>query len=187
MSGQEYLSSGARTRATRFLIWLVGGWFFGSVLVFLVGINNSLVSHPDSLRNGNGVFQLYQTNKYHRVLALKYVGSELSRSVFRLSSWIQILLAFLTLLIFFYSRRKGGVIMAALFLAFGIAFLFWFYLIPDLIKIGRTVDFLSDQATSLRLREYRNLQGMVVFLEGIQILLLVFISASLCSDSGDTD
>lgn len=182
MSGQEYLSDGERTRVTRFLIWIVGGWFFCSLLIFLVAVNNSLGSHPDTLRNSDTVFQVYQSTKYHRALALKYVGSELTRSVFRLSSWIQLGLALLALILLFYSRRKGGMALVGLFLTFGIAFLFWFYLVPHFIKLGRTVDFLAEQATSPRLQEYRNLQGMVFFLEGIQLTLLLLISVSLCSD-----
>ena len=79
------------TTSSRFLLWLLGGWLFLSVLTGYVASVNLIVLNPDRLERTTDFFGEIPEDK--REISLRYAGAVLTRLYFTHLYTVQFVLA----------------------------------------------------------------------------------------------
>ncbi len=150
--------------------WLLGGWLFLSISMAYVAGSTFSTLKPNRLRRANEIFSQLEAETA-RPQALRYVASELNRKFFLHYGNAQLALGLCAVLLLLKSRRRWAIVAATL--AFLLALVFRFYLIPEAVEVGRAIDFTArDVLTDERLR-FNNLHRASTTIEGIKMFLIL--------------
>ena len=150
--------------------WLLGGWLFLSISMAYTAGSTFSTLKPNSLRRANEVFSKLDAET-ERPFALRYVASELNRRFFLHYGCAQLILGLAALVLMLGQRQRLPLITTVL--AFVLALVFRFYLIPEAVELGRAIDFTAkDILTNDRVR-FNNLHRASTTIEGIKMVLLL--------------
>lgn len=152
---------------------VLGLWISLTVcMAYIAGANFKTVE-PDNLRHAAEVFAEIPEGEERR-MDLRYIASELNRHFFKVYDGAQLVLATLSLLLLFLSR--AGKLETALTLTC-CAFAIWFAfrITPNLIEIGRQIDFMPREPEPPQVKEFYGLHRQAVAIEVIKLLFLTTV------------
>ncbi len=167
-----------RLWATRLLLWLLGAWLVLTVAMGFLASGNFRVLDPDRLRNADTVYQEIPAGEERRQ-DLRYAASELNRYYFRIYSVVHLLIAGAALLLWGLSRRRSRLALAALSVSFVMALLFFWWLTPELTKLGREIDFMARDPEPPEVARFYQIHRINVSLELAKMAMLVGVAAHL--------
>jgi hypothetical protein len=103
-------------------------------------------------------------------LVLRHLASEINRTFFRAYGWAQIVLA--AGLLFLLQRQTPGdtVALVTVGAMLAIVLLLTFYVTPELVSIGRAIDFVPRDPPPPEMGRFRILHGAYTGLDGLKLL-----------------
>jgi len=165
-----------------FASWLLGGWIAGSLFMIMVATQNfrsvdRLLDAP-----GNAMPLVRQMGREQARTFLRYEVSEQNRWYFQ--TWEEIQLSLAVLLILLALTGLGEKIsLTAVGLMVVFLLLERFYLTPEIVRLGRLIDFVPQAAASPERRRFWKLRGAYSAVELTKLLLGFFLSVRLIPSS----
>ena len=166
------------------MAFLLGSLLVGMVLIGVVAAENFFM--VDRLLESTGPAEFHQkiaplSDGDARVV-LRYLSSELNRFYFRVWGGAEVLLGGLLLLLAARSGPKGSkdrrlTIGAGVMLA--LSLLMTFYLTPQLVEVGRGLDFAPRDPPPPELRQFGMLHGAYSVLDLAKLLLGIWLTVRL--------
>ena len=158
------------------MLLILGGWLVGTVLVGAMAAENFwiidrlLLSPSPSLQHD--VAQLPQGEA--RVM-LRHLASELNRFWFEVWGWIELGLAVALLTMAFCGLPKPSVLIG-LGIMLAIAVAMAFYLTPQIVAIGRPLDFVPREPAPAGLAEFGRLHAAYSILDLGKLLIGIWMA-----------
>jgi hypothetical protein len=162
---------------TRYLAcWLVGAWIAGSLFMIMVATQNfrsvdRLLSAP-----GGAGTQVEQMGRDAARTFLRYQVSEQNRWYFE--TWEKIQLA-LGLALAAAAMRLGKIPIGLAVAMFGLLLVERFYITPEIVRLGRLIDFLPQAASSPERDTFWRFHGAYSGVELLKLALGFFLSGRL--------
>jgi hypothetical protein len=155
------------------LRFLLGGWVFATAAIGFVAFASFRALRPESLPRAAEVYGELGDAEAQRP-ALRYAASELNRYVFTRYHYAQVVLGAIALAAALApgARSRGAVI--AVTLALGIACASAFLLTPELVALGRRIDFVPRDPLPPEVKRFYMLHGSVEALELVKVALIGF-------------
>ena len=157
-----------------FACWLVGAWIAGSLFMIMVATQNfrsvdRLLASP-----GSAARQVEKMGHDEARTFLRYQVSEQNRWYFETWEKIQLALALLATLL---RQGRAPASLAALMCALLLAERF--YLTPEIIRLGRLIDFVPHAASSAERDIFWRFHGAYSVVELLKLALGLFLSGRL--------
>ena len=143
----------------KIMLLILGGWLAGTVLVGAMAAENFwiidrlLQSPSPSLQH-----DVAQLPPGEARVMLRHLASELNRFWFEVWGWIELALAVALLAMAFRALPKPSVLIS-LGIMLAIAVAMAFYLTPQIIAVGRPLDFVPREPTPPSLAEFGRLHA----------------------------
>jgi len=139
-------------------MWFAATGSFGAVRRVLEGSNSQLAEATKTLTAD-------QTR-----LVMRHAASEINRTYFRAYGWAQLVLGLglLIVLVRPVPRDTTGLIVVGAMLAFAAALTF--YVTPEIIALGRRIDFVPRDPAPPEMARFRLLHGAFTVLDGLKLL-----------------
>lgn len=173
----DKVSLGERKVVTSILIWLLGGWIFGTAFMMWVAIGNFHVMKPSYLPKAAEVYK--DIPEADRVLAIKYGANELNRYFFSYYNAIQLGVSALCCVLFFASRRKSKLVGGILILSLGLCLVLEFYFLPVIVDLGREIEFMPRDPMPPEAKRFFMLHGINNLLEIVKGVFLIVTTICL--------
>ena len=160
---------------------LLGGWLIGSIVVGAAAAQNfymidKLLNSVESPRPFLNITARMESGEARGIL--RFLVSELNRYYFRTWEWVEILFgAILLFLAFKYFGDKKLIIGFAVML--GIVLLMSFYVTPQMIDVGRKLDFVPRDPAPPELSWFGKLHGLYSVLYLIMLVIGIWMSVLL--------
>lgn len=166
------------------MAFLLGSWLLGMILVAVVAAENFFVvdrlltSPPSTEYRAEFQKRLAPLAPGDARVALRYLSSELNRFYFRVWGGAEILLGAALLVLAWKSGmdrrfRAGAWVMLALSL------LMTFYLTPQLVEVGRALDFVPRDTPPPQLGRFGVLHGAYSALDLLKLLVGIWLTVRL--------
>ena len=104
-----------------------------------------------------------------RVL-LRYLTSEINRTYFRVYGWAQLVLGALLLVLLFRQVPRNTADLAIAGAMLALAAVLTFYITPEIVAIGRRIDFVPRDPAPPEMARFRVLHGAFTGLDGAKLL-----------------
>jgi len=170
----------ANMHIRRILCWLLGGWIGASLFMFVVATQN-FRSVDRLLASPAGLVAIEQSglNRDPARMLLRYQVSEQNRWYFETWEQTQFALAGALLLAAMADLRgyRVGLLAGAVLVAI-LAAERW-YLTPEIVRLGRALDFSPAAQASAERTQFWRLHGAYSTLEVAKVLLLLGMSVGL--------
>lgn len=101
---------------------------------------------------------------------LRHLASEINRTLFGVYGWAQILLGVVLLLLLWSQTPRDITAFAVCSMLLGLAAVLTFFIQPQIVSIGRTLDFVPRQPTPPMMRRFWILHGAFTALDGIKLV-----------------
>lgn len=170
-----------RSKALSLLYLILGAWLGGSILVgTAAGYNfagfDDLFERNPRLAERAGFRP--EDPEAKKASLLWVHSSELNRVMFESWNLIQLVLGVLAIALAL-STRAGWIITAALCLAVALISYAQLFLSPELVDLGRRLDFVPRNPPPAELAPFRQLHGRYFALEALRFLLVVLAAVLL--------
>ena len=103
-------------------------------------------------------------------VVLRHLASEINRTYFRAYGWAQVALAAGLLFLLVRQSPRDGVALATVGAMFALVLALTFYVTPELVSIGRTLDFVPRDPRPPEMGRFRILHGAYAGLDGVKLL-----------------
>ena len=103
-------------------------------------------------------------------LMLRYLASEINRTLFGAYGWAQILLGVLLVLLLWRQTPRDTIGFAASWVMLGLAVILTFVIQPWIVSIGRSIDFVPRQPAPPLMPRFWMLHGAFTGLDGVKCL-----------------
>ena len=163
-----------RPRATMLFSWLLGAWLMSSLAMTLVAIVNFTTLTPDDLREAKEIYRDLGDEETQTV-KLRYAASELNRKLFDLYGRSQIVIGILALLAAL-AARAGRLILILTLVSLGAALAFQLWLVPEIVELGRTIDFMPRDPKPKEVLAFDDLHRYSVWIDGGKMIALTLAS-----------
>lgn len=162
----------------RWALVLMGAWLMGTVCMSIVATQNfytidRLLGDPPSRAFNAAVQQLGQP---HARDLLRYLSSELNRLYFQMWNAAQLMLG---LLVLWLIKRRGkpfGWIGDGVLLMLAIVVLMLVWLTPEIVSLGRSLDFVPRDPTPSGMQRFWILHAAYTSLEMIKLLIGIVVT-----------
>jgi hypothetical protein len=101
---------------------------------------------------------------------LRYLASEINRTLFGAYGWAQILLGALLVLLLWRQTPHDTLGLAVSWVMFGLAVVLTFFIQPWIVSIGRSIDFVPRQPAPPLMPRFWMLHGAFTGLDGVKCL-----------------
>jgi len=131
------------TRSALLLVFLLGIWCGATVFMWQVAIQNFAVANGLAESDNTGfktVVSELSTENLHA--AVRYQASEVNRLFFNGWGWAQLPIALLA--VFLAGKLGDKFILIAISIMTALTLFLQFYVVPETIRIGRLIDFISE-------------------------------------------
>jgi hypothetical protein len=108
---------------------------------------------------------------------LRYLASEINRTYFRAYSWAQVALAALLLLLLVRQTPRDPVALATIGAMFAVVLVLTFYVTPEIVSIGRALDFVPREPAPPEMGRFRIFHGAYTGLDGAKLLAGIVLLA----------
>lgn len=164
---------------------LLGAWLAGSMFMAMVIVQNArsadqLVARPAALSEEN-IEKLGQTLSRD---VLRYHSSELNRWYIQAWESIQLGLACLLILVLWRAAPRKISLLATAFLMLAAVVSARWFLTPEIVRLGRLIDFVPPDQPSPERSRFWNLQAAYVIIEAIKLSLGAMIAVRLLIHGG---
>ncbi len=167
------------------MLLILGGWLVGTVLVGAMAAENFWIIdrllHLPSPSLQHDVAQLPQGEG--RVM-LRHLASELNRFWFETWGWIEMGLAVVLLAMAFRALPKPSVLLG-LGIMLAIAVAMAFYLTPQIIAVGRPLDFVPREPAPPGLAEFGRLHAAYSILDLGKLLIGIWMAVAVVRSGPD--
>lgn len=166
------------------MAFLLGGWLVGIVLIAFVAAENFFVVDRLLASPASTEYRAEFQNRLTPLapgdarVALRYLSSELNRFYFRVWGGAEIILGGV-LLALAAKRGKDRKITIGVGMMLALSLLMTFYLTPQLVEIGRGLDFVSRDAPPPQLGRFGALHGAYSALDLLKLLLGIWLTVRL--------
>ena len=174
----------------RLTSWLLGAWIGCSLFMFLIATHN-FKAVPDLLAEPGGAKELIERlGPDGAKMLLRYHSSELNRFYFQAWEFVQIgVIAVVASLAWstMGPRKTGRVLLVLIAL---ILLAERSYITPEIVRIGRMMDFTPADTVSAARAQFWTLHGLYSGVEVLKVMLLAGLSLMLFSlrhDKGPQD
>jgi len=159
---------------------LLGGWLLGTLLMAGVATENFLMVDRLLRSPASADFQkdVAALPPGEARLMLRYLSSELNRFYFRVWEAIELLLSG-TLLVLAAAGLKSRKLTLGISLILAISLVMVFYLTPELVEVGRRLDFLPRQPPPPELAHFGRLHATYSILDLGKLLLGLWVVVAL--------
>jgi hypothetical protein len=108
-------------------------------------------------------------------MLVRHVASQINRTYFQAYGWVQVTLGLLLVILLYIRapRDLTGVIVAAAM--FGLALLLTFYITPQIVSMGRSIDFLPRHPAPAVMPRFWMFHGAFTGLDGLKLLGGIFL------------
>lgn len=171
-----------RAGLIRAAIFFLGAWLAASLFMIFVAVGAFRGLRPENLREADQVYA--EIPAAERPVKLKYIASELNRFYFTGYGYAQVALGLGACLCFAASARGGKAVGGMLFLSLALALVFAFYINPEIIPLGRQIDFMPRDPKPPEVLRFDKLHKASEMIEGLKILLLIGAAAVLIRRPG---
>jgi hypothetical protein len=103
-------------------------------------------------------------------LVLRHLASEINRTYFRAYGWVQLVLAAGLLILLLRQSPRDTVALVTVGVMFAIVLLLTFYVTPEIVSIGRAIDFVPRDPPPPEMSRFRILHGAFTTLDGVKLL-----------------
>src|SRR5262245_13778095 len=156
--------------------WLAGAWIAGSLFMVLVATQNFRSVDRLLAAPGSAVEQVEKIGRDQARVFLRYQVSEQNRFYFETWEKIQLALA-VALIAAMLRQSRAGLILAALM--FALVLVERFYLTPEIVRLGRLIDFVPQAAPAPERDLFWRFHGAYSTVELLKLALGFFLSGSL--------
>jgi hypothetical protein len=159
-----------------FVCWLLGAWIAGSLFMIMVATQNFRSVDRLLAAPGSAAAPIDQMGHDQARTFLRYQVSEQNRWYFE--TWEKIQLGMAAALILAASRvgKTFGVVAGLLFL---LLLLERLYLTPEIVRLGRLIDFVPQAASSPERDTFWKFHGAYSAVELLKLALALFLSVRL--------
>jgi hypothetical protein len=159
---------------------ILGGWLVGMIIIGAMAAENfwmidRLLESPSHPRFHEAVAQLPEGQAR---LMMRYLSSELNRFWFRAWEWVELVFGIALLLLSLgRPRRRSIVIACSLMLA--VVLLTAFYLTPEIVDIGRQLDFVPRDPEPPALEQFGRLHAAYSMLDVFKLAVGIWMAVAL--------
>lgn len=161
-------------------MFAMGAWLAGNVMVAVVAAENFYTVDRLLAGSTNSAFASQVARLGHPETRdlLRYLSSELNRRYFRLWNVTQVAIG---LLVLWLIARRPSVATArwGVLGMVGLVALTIVWLTPEIISVGRSLDFVPRTPPPPALRRFWMLHGVYTFLEGCKLVVGVMVAVRL--------
>ncbi|MGH8678386.1 MAG: hypothetical protein ACREUQ_08570 [Burkholderiales bacterium] len=108
-------------------------------------------------------------------VVLRYLTSEINRTYFRAYGWAQLALGALLLGLILWSAPRDPFNLAVAGAMLALAAVLMLYITPEIVAIGRQIDFVPRAPAPPELSRFRALHGAFTGLDGAKLLAALFM------------
>ena len=159
---------------------LLGGWLLGTLLVAGVATGNFLLVDRILRASGPAQFQkdVQTLSPEEARLFLRHLSSELNRFYFRWWGWIEMLLGGTLLAVAALSLRDRTLTFGLALMTL-VALVMVFYITPEIIRVGRGLDFVPRQPPPPDLALFGRLHAAYSILDLSKLLVGIWMAVRL--------
>lgn len=159
------------TRTPLISIAILSAWLATTLCIWFVA-TRSFRTVDRVLSSPNGEFeQTVQTLTHDRArAALRYVASELNRTLFRAYGFAQIALGALLLILVWREMPRDTTSLALAGAMLALALVLTFVIQPQIVALGRAIDFLPRHPAPPQMSRFWMLHGAFTGLDGAKLL-----------------
>jgi hypothetical protein len=166
------------------MAFLLGGWLVGMILIAFVAAENFfevdrlLSSPPSTAYRAEFQKRLAPLAPGDARVALRYLSSELNRFYFRVWGGVELILGAALLVL----AMKSGMdrrFRAGVWVMLALSLLMTFYLTPQLVEVGRALDFVSRDTPPPQLGRFGILHGAYSALDLLKLLVGIWLTVRL--------
>jgi hypothetical protein len=139
-------------------MWFAATGSFGTVRRVLQGGNPQLVETTRSLSPD-------QTR-----LVMRHAASEINRTCFRAYGWAQLALAAILLMLLLHPTPRDTAALIAVGIMTAVVAALTFYVTPEVIALGRQIDFVPRDPAPPEMSRFRMLHGAFTVLDGLKLV-----------------
>lgn len=165
---------------------LLGGWLLGTLLVAGVAAENFFMVDRLLASHSSAEFQqkVAPLPPGEARVVLRYLSSELNRFYFRVWGGVELVLGCALLaLAMKHGKNRRLTIGLSLMLALGLLMLF--YITPQLVEIGRGLDFVPRDTPPPELARFGSLHAAYSVLDLVKLLLGIWVAVVLIRHPAD--
>jgi hypothetical protein len=164
----------------RWAMFAMGVWLAGNVMVAVVAMENFYTVDRLLAGSTNSAFasQAARVGLTETRDLLRYLSSELNRRYFQLWNTGQIALGLLVLWLIWRAPSISLARWGALGMV-GLVALMLVWLTPEIISVGRSLDFVPRDPPPPALRRFWILHGVYTFLEGCKLVVGIIVAVSI--------
>ena len=166
------------------MAFLLGGWLLGMILIAFVAAENFfevdrlLASPPSTEYRAEFQKRLAPLAPGDARMALRYLSSELNRFYFRVWGGAEIILGGV-LLALAAKRGKDRKITIGVGVMLALSLLMTVYLTPQLVEVGRALDFVTRDTPPPQLGRFGMLHGAYSALDLLKLLVGIWLTVRL--------
>ncbi|MGH9782945.1 MAG: hypothetical protein ACRD88_02065 [Terriglobia bacterium] len=166
------------------MAFLLGAWLLGMILVAFVAAENFfevdrlLASPPSTEYRAEFQKRLAPLAPGDARMALRYLSSELNRFYFRVWGGTELMLG-AALLVLAIKSRMDRRFRAGVWVMLALSVLMTVYLTPQLVEIGRALDFASRDTPPPQLGRFGMLHGAYSALDLLKLLVGIWLTVRL--------
>jgi hypothetical protein len=139
-------------------MWFAATGSFGTVRRVLQGGNPQLVETTRSLSPD-------QTR-----LVMRHAASEINRTYFRAYGWAQLALAAILLMLLLHPTPRDTAALVVVGIMAAVVAALTFYVTPEVIALGRQIDFVPRDPAPPEMSRFRMLHGAFTVLDGLKLV-----------------
>jgi hypothetical protein len=175
MGTDRHFSRDASARERGWLMFLLGAWLAGTLLVGVVAAENFYTIDRLFAESGNVSFhaEIGRIGSPQSRELLRYLSSELNRLYFRVWHAAQLAMGVPMLWLAWRMPRKVRWGVAAML---GVVVLLAVWLTPQIISIGRTLDFVPREPEPPQLGRFWTLHGLYTTLDLASVVMGVIVA-----------
>ena len=160
-----------------FACWLLGAWIAGSLFMIMVATQNFRSVDRLLAAPGSATPMVEQMGHDAARTFLRYQVSEQNRWYFETWEHIQIYLAMLFALVVRPELKKDRILAVSAGVIFVLLALEGLYLTPEIVRLGRLIDFVPQAASSPERNTFWRFHGAYSAVELAKLALGFFMSA----------
>jgi hypothetical protein len=161
----------------RWAMFAMGAWFAGNVIVAVVAAQNFYTVDRLLAGSTNRVFvsEVARVGEPETRDLLRYLSSELNRHYFRLWNTAQLTIGLLVLWLIAHGRSTARARWGVLGMV-GLVTVASVWLTPEIISVGRSLDFVPRDPVPSSLQRFWILHGVYTSLEACKVVVGLIVS-----------
>jgi hypothetical protein len=159
---------------------LLGAWIAGSLFMMWVATQNlQTVDRVIHEARGPAAKQIQEIGREPARLLLRHLAGEQNRTYFQGWELVQVVLGVVLLLILFFGTdAKPQVLLGVLLMTLVVALMHWL-MTPEIIKLGRTIEFIPDTKDSVERSRFWGFHTAYATIDVVKTVMASLIAVQL--------